>query len=1521
MPFELKYRVLSIALFLYLGTMAQYSKVHYLPPTYNQQSRIEFSTITVTTLEESPFDVFLTNASGNYTRNLEGLSKENPITITLPLGGNDGIFKGDEGKTNQVLNSEGFILTADNYFFSSQIHAVANQAAVIAPKGIAGLGTEFYSGHIYSASGTNNSRAHFLSVIASEDHTTVTFNNPRVKWEGQENYQFSVALNRGESYVLAASFNYISGLVGDDLFNAFNGTHITSDRPIAVNSGSFLASSSSGGQDAGVDQIVPVNQLNTEFILAQGQSTNRNLETAMIIASEDNTLVFLNGEITPSHTLQKGENIVIKGDQYINQTMHIKTSKPALVYQNLASKNSSANVGMVFVPGLMEDASRSVLVSGANSIGSVSFYIIAKKDEELTINGIPVSSIPIENLGNPNWVTYRISPEEINLSYCHSGKTCANKGQNTNFLIESSGPINAAISTVDGIVGAAGYFSGFAAVNTDVGVSEFGTLDFTIPCTRDTVSLVAKGADTYQWQSLTGDEDMITKINDSTYLFDYDQSGREGPFNFTIIMQTTTILGAVKNDTSTVTVRVELTPECIPKVDTLYICKGEKIIIEKENLTNGDWSGSEPFDILSKDSIAASPSKNTTYYLTQYTKIENALVNGGFEEPYRNAFGIISDATVPGWSTTAEDRMMEFWNDGFLNTPAYLGDQFVELNANMIAALYQDMPTTPGDQLMWGFAHRGRNGEESMHFEIGPPGGPYERIETITTGKSWKFYQGIYEIPEGQTTTRFYYSSAMSGSMGNLIDAVEFYTFKKQVDSVIVIVQSHDDITLGNDTAMCKGEEITFKLPDNEQYLWSNGSISSEVTISETGEYSVRITHENGCISLDTIQIDVNDLPLINLGKDTTICKGETLSLNAWNSGADFLWNTGANIQEIDVDSAGSYQVIVTSEQGCQDTGEINVNVNELPQVILAPTQTICLGDSLTLDAKNEGLNFQWNTGESNQKITVTQSGKYQVIVSDDLGCSDTSTTQLTVNQPPVVDIGDDQTICQGDTLTLDAQNKGLNFQWNNGKTDQTIHVSSNGQYEVVVSDNYGCVDSASLHLTVVDRPQLSLTAEQSICQGDSLLLNAQNTGATFLWNTEASTQEIYVKTAGEYKVIVTNEHGCSDSSSVVLTIKPIPTVSLGDDRIICEGESLLLDAQNEGLNFQWNTGETSQKINVDNPGNYQVIVFDEIGCTDTSTLNLSINQLPNVHLGDQRIICGEETIVLDAGNDNHLYKWSNGLNTQQIEINDSGTYRVEVMDSIGCKESGEINVLKEVIQDPYSEKELHVCEGTSITLKPDFHGDYLIYWEEDLFSPTLEVYETGNYSSIVEGEYCSETFQINVTKLDTPEAIIQDARNQDLYCFDIENVTLEVISKDSFYLSVWDDFGRGDKVEIEEAGTYALTVYNEYCSSRLQKTLHNHCKGIFYIPNAFTPENQDGINDVFMPVANEQVEGFDFKIFNRWGTLLYSTNKQGEGWDGKINGNSAQVDVYSYTLTYYYNSEFEGTVQKKRVGHFNLLR
>ena len=75
------------------------------------------------------------------------------------------------------------------------------------------------------------------------------------------------------------------------------------------------------------------------------------------------------------------------------------------------------------------------------------------------------------------------------------------------------------------------------------------------------------------------------------------------------------------------------------------------------------------------------------------------------------------------------------------------------------------------------------------------------------------------------------------------------------------------------------------------------------------------------------------------------------------------------------------------------------------------------------------------------------------------------------------------------------------------------------------------------------------------------------------------------------------------------------------------------------------------------------------------------------------------------------------------------------------------------------------------------------------------------------------------------------------------------------------------------------------------------------------------------MPVANEHVEEFDFKIFNRWGTLVYSTKIQGEGWDGRVNGSPAQIDIYSYRLSYSYASEYDGDKRENRVGSFTLLR
>ena len=250
-----------------------------------------------------------------------------------------------------------------------------------------------------------------------------------------------------------------------------------------------------------------------------------------------------------------------------------------------------------------------------------------------------------------------------------------------------------------------------------------------------------------------------------------------------------------------------------------------------------------------------------------------------------------------------------------------------------------------------------------------------------------------------------------------------------------------------------------------------------------------------------------------------------------------------------------------------------------------------------------------------------------------------------------------------------------------------------------------------------------------------------------------------------------------------------------------------------------------------------------------------------------------------------------------------------------------DIYVTKEIIEDPYLEKFHTICEGTSIILSPDFPKLYTINWEEDINNASLEVNETGVYASYVVSEYCRDTFMINITKIDTPDAVIIDLRGEENYCFDLESTTLMISSEDASDEFIWNDFGRADEVLIEEAGNFNVTVSNAHCSSVYTSEVEAYCEGKFFIPNAFTPSDENGLNEVFLPISNGHVDGYDLRIYNRWGVLVFQTNVQGEGWSGRINNNIVQSDVYVYQISYDYTSESGGIELKQQIGTVTLLK
>lgn len=191
-----------------------------------------------------------------------------------------------------------------------------------------------------------------------------------------------------------------------------------------------------------------------------------------------------------------------------------------------------------------------------------------------------------------------------------------------------------------------------------------------------------------------------------------------------------------------------------------------------------------------------------------------STLNAGFELPVHGvtpptpivAFTYASNyaqADVLGWSTTATDFTIEIGRTAN-NTP-YAGSQYAEINANLEAALYQDIMTTPGNTVSYSFAHKGRTGTgvgDSMNVLVGPPGGPLSIIEVVGTNNSaWSFHEGTFVVPVGQTVTRVQFEAISTASgdnaIGNFLDAVSFLSCG--LDSDGDTVENNSDIDSDND--------------------------------------------------------------------------------------------------------------------------------------------------------------------------------------------------------------------------------------------------------------------------------------------------------------------------------------------------------------------------------------------------------------------------------------------------------------------------------------------------------------------------------------------------------------------------------------------------------------------------------------------------------------------------------------------------------------------------------------------------
>jgi gliding motility-associated-like protein len=206
------------------------------------------------------------------------------------------------------------------------------------------------------------------------------------------------------------------------------------------------------------------------------------------------------------------------------------------------------------------------------------------------------------------------------------------------------------------------------------------------------------------------------------------------------------------------------------------------------------------------------------------------------------------------------------------------------------------------------------------------------------------------------------------------------------------------------------------------------------------------------------------DAPLeIFIGKDTTICNGSSITLDAGFPGALYQWSNGSSSQSITVSSPGTYHVLVTDTSGCTGADTIMINISHGLSINLGNDTTFC-ADWYFLDAGPGAASYQWSHGDTNRVGVIYFSGKYWVIVTDHFGCATSDTVELTIYSLPKVNLGPDIYQCGGE-VTLNAGNSTSSHTWNTGDSSRFITVSESGTYYVTVVNPYGCTGSDTIYV------------------------------------------------------------------------------------------------------------------------------------------------------------------------------------------------------------------------------------------------------------------------------------------------------------------------------------------------------------------------------------------------------------------------------------------------------------------------
>ena len=557
------------------------------------------------------------------------------------------------------------------------------------------------------------------------------------------------------------------------------------------------------------------------------------------------------------------------------------------------------------------------------------------------------------------------------------------------------------------------------------------------------------------------------------------------------------------------------------------------------------------------------------------------------------------------------------------------------------------------------------------------------------------------------------------------------------------------------DTAICQGDTLDLDIGSGFTYVWTPAAGLSDSSVANprafpdtTTTYYVSVTDPCMNVRRDSITITVADPAalLFDLGPvDTILCAGTSLPYNLSRTGVDYLWQNGSVLPNFNITTPGQYWAELSNICGT-NRDSINVQFEVIPVVDLGPDTVVCNSPNLPVNVSfmsqtTPGTQYLWDNGSVLPTFLVTQDDTVSVSLSNYCGTATDTLAVHFLDSPLPVDLGADTTLCNGDSLLLNAYQADMSHNWSTGSSDSAIWVNATASYQVNVSNACG-QEIDVINITALATPFVNLGPDTTLCQGQSLTLTVTPSPTTIItWGDGSVSNSFIVTSPGIFRCFPMNQCG-SSSDSIVVTYDSIPTPYAGPDSQLCMGEVITLDLSvPNATSYQWQGGPATAQYTVSSPAQYIGEATNRCG-TGRDTVNISILDAPDIDLGPDPLLCDRDSLVIDYSGQNWTFQWQDGYDLSRRVIQDSGFYWLAVTNRCGIDRDS-----IEISEEHRPQLSLPI-EDTAICA-----GEVL---QMDIFASNIDSYlwsdssTSSMFAAVDEGLYWAEVSNVCGTALDS---------------------------------------------------------------------------------------------------------------------------------------------------------------------------